>query len=46
MNAITDAGKEGQVLVGGFDGIREVIDTIKAGKMVGRLRAAAHRHGS
>ena len=34
MNAIADAGKEGQVLVGGFDGIREVIDTIKAGKMV------------
>jgi len=34
VNAIADAGKEGQVLVGGFDGIREVIDTIKAGKMV------------
>jgi ribose transport system substrate-binding protein len=34
VNAIGDAGKEGQILVGGFDGIREVIDTIKAGKMV------------
>jgi ribose transport system substrate-binding protein len=34
VNAIADAGKEGQVLVGGFDGIREVIDAIKAGKIV------------
>ena len=34
VNAIADAGKEGQVLVAGFDGIREVIDTIAAGKMI------------
>lgn len=34
VNAIADAGKKGQVLVGGFDGIREVIDNIKAGNMV------------
>ena len=35
VNAVADAGKEGEILVGGFDGIREVIDTIRDGKMVG-----------
>ena len=34
VNAIADAGKEGQIFVVGFDGIREVVDAITAGKLL------------
>ncbi len=34
VNAIADAGKAGKIFVVGFDGIREVVDTIKAGKLL------------